>query len=407
MGGVGRGGVGVGISCSIPQWWTGGAPVSFWSRTGTVVHTATGTDTVVVGDASAMVGTEVLRVVGDGRVEGALVTTGIASAAKIGVGTATVPHAGVGSGLVAIEGAHNSLLSGPHVQLTTAGDNYPCFSAFVWAHDDTYLSFDAYIDSGGWKSSDPATNFQIGKYSSKLRLRYDSGNAQGSSVSWNDGLTLDAAGLVTVPGAVAIGGTVAATGSVRLANNTVCMAARNAANSADISVIGTNASDNVEILGSSGVVFRSADVLFYGRPIYPNFNLSSYAIVGDLRHGNATVMMAFRNAANTANIEVVQSDSSNNIQIGGSADMGALDLRCASGNAVYLRAGSSAKMALDDTAVYMYTPMGLQSYTVAGLPSAASYTACIAYCTNETDGAVPVFSDGTNWRRVTDRAIAS
>jgi hypothetical protein len=29
------------------------------------------------------------------------------------------------------------------------------------------------------------------------------------------------------------------------------------------------------------------------------------------------------------------------------------------------------------------------------------------FCTNETGGAVPVFSDGSNWRRVTDRAIAS
>jgi hypothetical protein len=30
-----------------------------------------------------------------------------------------------------------------------------------------------------------------------------------------------------------------------------------------------------------------------------------------------------------------------------------------------------------------------------------------AFCTDETGGAVPVFSDGTNWRRVTDRAIIS
>lgn len=29
------------------------------------------------------------------------------------------------------------------------------------------------------------------------------------------------------------------------------------------------------------------------------------------------------------------------------------------------------------------------------------------FCTNESGGAIPVFSDGTNWRRVSDRAVAT
>lgn len=49
----------------------------------------------------------------------------------------------------------------------------------------------------------------------------------------------------------------------------------------------------------------------------------------------------------------------------------------------------------------------LRSYTVAGLPSAAGLTGAQVYVTNESGGAVPAFSDGTNWRRVTDRAIVS
>jgi hypothetical protein len=44
------------------------------------------------------------------------------------------------------------------------------------------------------------------------------------------------------------------------------------------------------------------------------------------------------------------------------------------------------------------------SYTVAGAPSAAT-AGGIIYVSNETGGAVLAFSDGTNWRRVTDRAI--
>lgn len=48
----------------------------------------------------------------------------------------------------------------------------------------------------------------------------------------------------------------------------------------------------------------------------------------------------------------------------------------------------------------------LPSYTVATVPAAAP-AAQMIYVTNETGGAVPAFSDGTNWRRVTDRAIVS
>ncbi len=47
------------------------------------------------------------------------------------------------------------------------------------------------------------------------------------------------------------------------------------------------------------------------------------------------------------------------------------------------------------------------SYTVATLPSAATYARCTIYVGDETGGAVLAFSDGTNWRRVTDRAVVS
>lgn len=49
--------------------------------------------------------------------------------------------------------------------------------------------------------------------------------------------------------------------------------------------------------------------------------------------------------------------------------------------------------------------VALPSYTVATLPSAT--TIGLIFVTDETGGAVPAFSDGTNWRRVTDRAIVS
>jgi len=48
----------------------------------------------------------------------------------------------------------------------------------------------------------------------------------------------------------------------------------------------------------------------------------------------------------------------------------------------------------------------LPSYTVSTLP-AATPAGQMAYVTNESGGAVPAFADGTNWRRVTDRAIVT
>ena len=48
----------------------------------------------------------------------------------------------------------------------------------------------------------------------------------------------------------------------------------------------------------------------------------------------------------------------------------------------------------------------LPSYTANALPS-ASVAGAMIYVTNETGGPVPAFADGTNWRRVTDRAIVT
>lgn len=64
------------------------------------------------------------------------------------------------------------------------------------------------------------------------------------------------------------------------------------------------------------------------------------------------------------------------------------------------------RLTIATAAVTSAVPFGLASYTVAGLPSAATAGQMI-YVSDETGGAVPAFSDGTNWRRVTDRAIVS
>lgn len=48
----------------------------------------------------------------------------------------------------------------------------------------------------------------------------------------------------------------------------------------------------------------------------------------------------------------------------------------------------------------------LPIYTVTTLPSAAQSGQFI-YVSDEAGGAIPAFSDGTDWRRVSDRAVVS
>lgn len=55
----------------------------------------------------------------------------------------------------------------------------------------------------------------------------------------------------------------------------------------------------------------------------------------------------------------------------------------------------------------MKSPLLLKSYTVATLPTASLWTGATIFVSDETGGATLAFSDGTNWRRVQDRAIAS
>lgn len=68
----------------------------------------------------------------------------------------------------------------------------------------------------------------------------------------------------------------------------------------------------------------------------------------------------------------------------------------------------SELLAIDsDGSVQVVGPLGLVSYTVAGLPAAGSYPQSLVYVSNESGGATIAFSDGSAWRRVQDRAVCS
>ncbi|WP_207483131.1 hypothetical protein [Arenibaculum pallidiluteum] len=52
-------------------------------------------------------------------------------------------------------------------------------------------------------------------------------------------------------------------------------------------------------------------------------------------------------------------------------------------------------------------PVRLPGYAKADLPAAGANPNCFIYVTDAAGGAVPAFSDGAAWRRVTDRTVIS
>jgi hypothetical protein len=73
-----------------------------------------------------------------------------------------------------------------------------------------------------------------------------------------------------------------------------------------------------------------------------------------------------------------------------------------------LQKAGSTKVTVGTNTVDFAVPPKLPSYTVGTVPAAATAGAgAKIYVTNEAGGAVPAFSDGTDWRRVTDRAVIS
>ena len=85
----------------------------------------------------------------------------------------------------------------------------------------------------------------------------------------------------------------------------------------------------------------------------------------------------------------IDDDDSDAFKISASANLGTLDA---------IRIDTSR-------AVSINTSFQPPAFTVAGLPSVS--TGGLIYVSDETSGATMAFSDGTNWRRVQDRAIVS
>ncbi|KRE12005.1 hypothetical protein ASE63_20000 [Bosea sp. Root381] len=73
----------------------------------------------------------------------------------------------------------------------------------------------------------------------------------------------------------------------------------------------------------------------------------------------------------------------------------------------FVKVGGGASAPNPVCAVDVDGPVRVKGYTVAGLPAASVGAGQIVFVSDETGGAVLAYSDGAQWRRVTDRAVVS
>lgn len=168
--------------------------------------------------------------------------------------------------------------------------------------------------------------------------------------------------------------------------------------------VNPQANDVIRVLETgaavTGNIEVSRDVVqATGAAVWQGTNLSSGGrAVHVLTHNNGIAALGFENFATGS--------GSFQIRFSHSADATIFD----DGSRGNAGATEAFRIAHTTGRVTFAYPPRLPSYTVAGLASvgaAAVGAGAMAYCTNETGGPVLVFSDGTDWRRVTDRAIAS
>ena len=114
---------------------------------------------------------------------------------------------------------------------------------------------------------------------------------------------------VITTGYVSIGATVADSGGIRIPNNTYLALARNAANGANVSMWKVNASDQIE--AGATVTLGSNNLITTG---YVSIGTNP-AAAGTVRLPNATYLVA-RNAANNADINMVEVDASDHVLFG-------------------------------------------------------------------------------------------
>ena len=126
---------------------------------------------------------------GDGAI---YIADDVAIFSKLGLGTVAVPHADTGFAMLALEG-ENTSSAGPHVQFTTASDEFPLLSIYPYGHDNILFMFDGYRQGGDYYSSDGGSSFLLWKTGDKLLFQHEVKTAGVAFTAFDDLLSLSLA----------------------------------------------------------------------------------------------------------------------------------------------------------------------------------------------------------------------
>ena len=194
--------------------------------------------------------------------------------------------------------------------------------------------------------------------------------------------------------AVHITGNETITGSKTISGATLTLTANSTLDVSNATVTGAN-SDSIS---------EGSTNLYYTNPrARAAISVTDDSTAGDeLSYNSSTGVISWAGASSsTTNVEKVTA-----LSFGQLTDYGAISgsttLTSDFGNV------ASANLTYSDTG-FIFKDSGLPqlpSYLVSTLPSGVS-AGDLALCTNENGGATVVFFDGSNWRRMSDRAVAS
>ncbi len=253
-------------------------------------------------------------------------------------------------------------------------------------------------------------------------VRYEGGSGllvkRASGATLSDGLGL---ALNNVSAYVSVGANASSAGTIRLPSLGV-IGARNNAGLGDVPLISKDANDFV-IVGNAGpgdpsevTVGGSSRVkLAIGGNEKLAATSTSVEVVDGISFGSGSATAGVlrlrnedgiyaRNQGGSANIRCLHVNASDQLLIGNGTNARVIVEAAALAQWIV---AAGTRLDSTSTQVRAYVPFRLRSYTVLGAPDPTTVPDAMIYVSNETGGAVPAFSDGTNWRRVTDRQVIS
>ncbi len=155
-------------------------------------------------------------------------------------------------------------------------------------------------------------------------------------------------------------------------------------------------------------IINATDVLNNGRvKINQNFTELYGLIVGVDEFGN---LILGSNTGDYSAISIEANSQYDNVSLllQSKGNFGASLIAPGTGGATLQSVAGAVNLSAA-TKIITNRPVVFPSYTVAqsNALTPSTYTGGMIFVTDESGGAVMAFSDGTNWRRVTDRAIIS